>query len=61
MLTLYSKALRLSSISGTTGVACVQLGRRFIGIEIGPTYFEIAKHRIMDAQMQLRLPLGDAL
>ena len=35
--------------SGTTGVACVQLGRRFIGIEKEPKYFEIAKRRIMDA------------
>jgi DNA modification methylase len=34
--------------SGTTGVACVRLGRRFIGIEIDPDYFAIAKHRIQD-------------
>jgi len=33
--------------SGTTGVACVRLGRRFIGIEIDPGYFEIAKKRII--------------
>ena len=32
--------------SGTTGVACVQTGRSFIGIEIDPNYFEIAKERI---------------
>ena len=32
--------------SGTTGVACVQTGRDFIGIEIDPTYFEIATGRI---------------
>jgi site-specific DNA-methyltransferase (adenine-specific) len=32
--------------SGTTGVACARLGRRFIGIEIEPKYFEIAKTRI---------------
>jgi len=43
--------------SGTTGVACVQLGRRFIGIEIAPSYFEIAKKRIQDAQRQIRMPL----
>jgi DNA modification methylase len=41
--------------SGTTGVACVQTGRKFIGIEIDPKYFEIAKKRISEAQMQLRL------
>ena len=38
--------------SGTTGVACVQTGRKFIGIEIDRTYFEIAKRRIQEAQMQ---------
>lgn len=42
--------------SGTTGVACVQTGRKFIGIEIDPGYFEIAKKRIMEAQAQMRLP-----
>jgi DNA modification methylase len=38
--------------SGTTGVACVQLGRNFIGVEIDPHYFEIAKKRIEQAQLQ---------
>jgi len=32
--------------SGTTGVAAKELGRSFIGIEISPKYFEIAKRRI---------------
>jgi len=32
--------------SGTTGVACVQMGRNFIGIEIDHGYFDIAKARI---------------
>lgn len=41
--------------SGTTGVACVKTGRRFIGIEIDEGYFEVAKKRIMEAQMQPRL------
>lgn len=36
--------------SGTTGVACVQTGRKFIGIEIDPGYFAIAKKRIRAAQ-----------
>lgn len=36
--------------SGTTGVAAVQMGRRFIGIEREPSYFEIACKRIEDAQ-----------
>jgi site-specific DNA-methyltransferase (adenine-specific) len=35
--------------SGTTGVAAVKLGRRFIGIEIEPKYFDIACRRISDA------------
>lgn len=41
--------------SGTTGVAAVQLGRRFIGIEIDEKYYQIAEKRIREAQMQLRL------
>lgn len=32
--------------SGTTGLACKQTGRNFIGIELDPTYFAIAKGRI---------------
>lgn len=35
--------------SGTTGVACAKLGRKFTGIEIDPGYFEIACKRIRDA------------
>ena len=38
--------------SGTTGVACVKLGRKFIGIEIEPKYFEIACRRIQAAYDQ---------
>ena len=38
--------------SGTTGVAAVQMGRQFIGIEREPAYFEIACRRIEDAQRQ---------
>lgn len=38
--------------SGTTGVACVQLGRKFIGIEINEPYFDIACKRIEDAHKQ---------
>lgn len=41
--------------SGTTGVACMNLGRKFIGIEIEPKYFEIACERIENAQRQSRL------
>jgi DNA modification methylase len=35
--------------SGTTGVACVELGRKFIGIELDENYFQIAKNRIEEA------------
>lgn len=38
--------------SGTTGVACVKLGRKFIGIEIDEGYFEIACERIRKAYAQ---------
>ncbi len=39
--------------SGTTGVACKELGRNFIGIEIEPKYFEIAKRRIQNTMENL--------
>ena len=38
--------------SGTTGVACMNLGRKFIGIEINEDYFNIACKRIDQAQRQ---------
>jgi DNA methylase len=38
--------------SGTTGVACIKLGRPFIGIEIDPRYFDLACRRIDDALRQ---------
>ena len=41
--------------SGTTGVACMNLGRKFIGIEIEPKYFDIACERIENAQRQEKL------
>ena len=41
--------------SGTTGVAAMQLGRKFIGIEIEPKYFDIAVERITNAQRQTNL------
>ena len=41
--------------SGTTGVAALQLGRKFIGIEIDPGYFDIACKRIEEAWRQPRL------
>jgi DNA modification methylase len=41
--------------SGTTGVACANLGRKFIGIEIERKYFDIACERIDAAYRQQRL------
>lgn len=38
--------------SGTTGVACAKLGRKFIGIELEPKYFNLACKRIEDAYKQ---------
>lgn len=46
--------------SGTTGVACMNLGRKFIGIEIERKYFDIACERIEQAQRQQTLFLPDA-
>jgi len=40
---------------GTTGIACLDLQRHFIGIEKKPTHFETACRRIDDAQRQGRL------
>jgi site-specific DNA-methyltransferase (adenine-specific) len=41
--------------SGTTGVACATQGRRFIGVEVDPKYFDIACERITAAYRQQRL------
>lgn len=41
--------------SGTTGVACHELGRNFIGIELDEGYFKIAEDRIHEYQSQGRL------
>ena len=38
--------------SGTTGIACATLGRKFIGIEIEQKYFDIACKRIEEAYRQ---------
>ena len=43
--------------SGTTGVACVNTNRNFIGIEMDEAYFEIASKRINEAQTDLKLKL----
>ena len=45
--------------SGSTGVACAQLGRSFVGIEIEPKYFEIACQRIRKAYDQSDMFIGE--
>jgi site-specific DNA-methyltransferase (adenine-specific) len=41
--------------SGSTGVACVQLGRRFLGVERDPATFQVAGRRLEDACAQGQL------
>lgn len=41
--------------SGTTGVACAALGRKFLGIEIHEPYFDMACQAIQDAYRQARM------
>jgi len=41
--------------SGTTGAACMELRREFIGIEVHEPYFHVACERIENAQRQERL------
>jgi DNA modification methylase len=38
--------------SGTTALACMKYNRQFIGIEVDAKYFEIAKQRIIDKQIE---------
>jgi len=45
--------------SGTTGVACAELGRRFVGIEMAAEYCEIARRRIEAATKQGKLGFDD--
>ena len=41
--------------SGSTGVACQELNRDFIGIELDENYYNIAKQRINEVNEQKRL------
>ena len=43
--------------SGSTGVACVNTNRQFIGIELDERYFNIAKKRIEEAQEQIKIAI----
>jgi site-specific DNA-methyltransferase (adenine-specific) len=46
--------------SGTTGVACIQTGRNFIGCEIDPGYANIARRRCREAEESVALLTGGA-
>ncbi|EEQ57897.1 hypothetical protein CBFG_01607 [Clostridiales bacterium 1_7_47FAA] len=41
--------------SGTTAVACIELGRQYIGYEINEGYFEVAQKRIQDTIERLEV------
>ncbi len=41
--------------SGTTGIACINTGRRFIGMELDEQYFAIAQNRIRDAAERVKV------
>lgn len=45
--------------SGSTGVACLQTNRKFIGIELDENYYNIAKQRINEANEQKKISLGE--
>lgn len=44
--------------SGTTGVACLETGREFVGIEIDGSYFEMAEKRIQNAELRIQNGAG---
>ena len=44
---------------GATGIACLRMGRKFIGIELDPKYFDLACANIQKASRQGALPLDD--
>lgn len=47
--------------SGTTGVAAVRRGRKFIGIEVNEAYFDVACRRIEEAQRQPEMFSSEAV
>ncbi len=46
--------------SGTTGVACVNTGRKFIGVEMDAGYFQVAKDRIEASAEKAKSPTGNS-
>lgn len=43
--------------SGTTGVAAIENGRRFIGIELEEEYYNIAERRLKNADYEIKLDI----
>jgi len=43
--------------SGTTGKMAIKYGRRFIGTDVSEEYYQIAKKRIRQAELQIRMPI----
>jgi DNA modification methylase len=41
--------------SGSTGIACLNTGRGFIGIEKDETIFKLAKHRLFKIELELTI------
>jgi len=46
--------------SGTTGIACVNTGRNFIGIEQDPKYYELAVERVKEAKAEIVREIQEA-
>jgi DNA modification methylase len=42
--------------SGTTALACANLGRRCVGIEMDPGFLNLAISRLQDPRLQLKIP-----
>lgn len=47
--------------SGSTGVACMASGRRFIGIEVDPKHYKVAQRRCVPANDNAQIDLEDAI
>jgi DNA modification methylase len=45
--------------SGTTGIACKNTNRKFIGIEMDDKYFKIAQERINNNKIKQVVPTGE--
>lgn len=46
--------IKLLTVIGSTGVACINTGREFIGFELDKKYFEIAEQRLKDAVFSMQ-------